>query len=469
MPLTDRTHDVWHGYVAGVRPGQRYGYRVHGPVGPRPRAPLRPRQAARRPLRPRHRRHAASRRRRARPGSRRRGLGSPTAATRRRTSRTRWSSTPATTGRATGDREVPWADTVVYETARQGLHRRPPRGARAPARHVRRARRTPLPSSTSLALGVTTRRAAAGAPASSSEPTLLRRGQTSTTGATTPSASSPRTPATRRPAHAASRSPSSAAWSGHCTRPGSRWCSTSSTTTPPRAASTGRRCPGAGLDNAAYYRLTRRPPVRRRHRLRQHPRPPAPADPGDGHRLAAVLGRGDARRRLPVRPGAGAGARRRRASSATGTFLAVHRRRTRCCRTVKLVAEPWDVGPGGYQLGGFPAPWAEWNDRYRDTVRESWLGGHGRGADARSAGCATWRTGCPARRTCSRRQRVRWRRSTSSRRTTASRCTTSCPTTASTTRPTARTTATAPTTTTAGTAASRADRRRRRCSRCAGG
>jgi len=44
---------------------------------------------------------------------------------------------------------------------------------------------------------------------------------------------------------------------------------------------------------------------------------------------------------------------------------------------VKLVAEPWDVGPGGYQLGGFPEPWAEWNDRYRDTVRETWLGSRG--------------------------------------------------------------------------------------------
>ena len=40
---------------------------------------------------------------------------------------------------------------------------------------------------------------------------------------------------------------------------------------------------------------------------------------------------------------------------------------------VKLIAEPWDVGPGGYQLGRFPATWAEWNDRYRDAVRETWL------------------------------------------------------------------------------------------------
>jgi isoamylase len=41
---------------------------------------------------------------------------------------------------------------------------------------------------------------------------------------------------------------------------------------------------------------------------------------------------------------------------------------------VKLVAEPWDVGPGGYQLGNFPAGWAEWNGRYRDTLRRFWRG-----------------------------------------------------------------------------------------------
>ena len=43
-------------------------------------------------------------------------------------------------------------------------------------------------------------------------------------------------------------------------------------------------------------------------------------------------------------------------------------------RTVKLIAEPWDCGPGGYQVGEFPPGWAEWNDRYRDTTREFWKG-----------------------------------------------------------------------------------------------
>ncbi len=48
---------------------------------------------------------------------------------------------------------------------------------------------------------------------------------------------------------------------------------------------------------------------------------------------------------------------------------------------VKLIAEPWDVGEGGYRLGGFPAGWAEWNDRYRDTVRRFWKGDGGQVAD----------------------------------------------------------------------------------------
>jgi glycogen operon protein len=47
------------------------------------------------------------------------------------------------------------------------------------------------------------------------------------------------------------------------------------------------------------------------------------------------------------------------------------------CR--KLIAEPWDIGPGGYRLGGFPPGWAEWNDRFRDAARRFWRG------DARTA------------------------------------------------------------------------------------
>ncbi len=42
--------------------------------------------------------------------------------------------------------------------------------------------------------------------------------------------------------------------------------------------------------------------------------------------------------------------------------------------SIKLIAEPWDCGPGGYQVGGFPPGWAEWNDTFRDTVRDFWRG-----------------------------------------------------------------------------------------------
>ena len=44
---------------------------------------------------------------------------------------------------------------------------------------------------------------------------------------------------------------------------------------------------------------------------------------------------------------------------------------------VKLIAEPWDLGPGGYQVGNFPIGWSEWNGKYRDTVRQFWRGDPG--------------------------------------------------------------------------------------------
>jgi len=57
-------------------------------------------------------------------------------------------------------------------------------------------------------------------------------------------------------------------------------------------------------------------------------------------------------------------------------------------RTVKLIAEPWDCGPGGYQVGRFPPGWAEWNDRFRDVARDFWKGGAG-AADLAQRLCAS--------------------------------------------------------------------------------
>lgn len=56
---------------------------------------------------------------------------------------------------------------------------------------------------------------------------------------------------------------------------------------------------------------------------------------------------------------------------------------------LKLIAEPWDIGPGGYQVGNFPPSWAEWNDQFRDTVRDFWRG------EARAAALAPRILGSP--------------------------------------------------------------------------
>jgi Type II secretory pathway, pullulanase PulA and related glycosidases len=59
-----------------------------------------------------------------------------------------------------------------------------------------------------------------------------------------------------------------------------------------------------------------------------------------------------------------------------GTFITTIRQDP-ILRRVKLIAEPWDVPPGGYQVGEFPAMWREWNGRYRDCLRDYWRGASG--------------------------------------------------------------------------------------------
>ena len=56
---------------------------------------------------------------------------------------------------------------------------------------------------------------------------------------------------------------------------------------------------------------------------------------------------------------------------------------------VKMIAEPWDIGPGGYRLGGFPSGWLEWNDRYRDAMRGFWIHGAGTRGDFAQRLCAS--------------------------------------------------------------------------------
>ena len=108
-----------------------------------------------------------------------------------------------------------------------------------------------------------------------------------------------------------------------------------------------------------------------------------------------------------------------------------------CISQVKLIAEPWDLGEGGYQVGNFPVLWSEWNGKYRDCVRQFLERG--------------WRRGAGVCHAVLRLQRfvrleqaaARTPASTSSPATTASRWTTWSRTTRSTTRPTAKKIATA--------------------------
>jgi glycogen debranching enzyme len=130
-----------------------------------------------------------------------------------------------------------------------------------------------------------------------------------------------------------------------------------------------------GFDNAAWYRLP--PDARDRYENHsgcgntvdtRHPRVLQMVLDSlrfwvgemhvDGFRfdLAPVLARGD-----------------RGFDVAAAFFQAVQQDPT--LQGAKMIAEPWDIGPGGYQVGAFPRGWAEWNDRFRDTARAFWLGG----------------------------------------------------------------------------------------------
>jgi isoamylase len=140
-----------------------------------------------------------------------------------------------------------------------------------------------------------------------------------------------------------------------------------------------------GLDNLAYYRVDAARPERyvdftgcgNTLDLRRSPGLDLVLDSlrywveemhVDGFRfdIAPVLGRGD----LAFDTGA-------------PFFEAV--RRDPVLSAVKLIAEPWDLGPGGYQVGGFPPGWAEWNGKFRDGVRRFWRG------DTGTVGELAWR------------------------------------------------------------------------------
>ena len=112
------------------------------------------------------------------------------------------------------------------------------------------------------------------------------------------------------------------------------------------------------------------------HRHRQLAEPDAPERAPADHGLAPLLRDRLPRRRLPLRPRGSALAREFYDVDRLSAFFdTIHQ--DPVLSQVKLIAEPWDVGPGGYQVGNFPILWAEWNGLYRDCVRDFWRGESG--------------------------------------------------------------------------------------------
>ena len=164
------------------------------------------------------------------------------------------------------------------------------------------------------------------------------------------------------------------AWSRRCTRRTSRSSSTWSTTTPPRATSSARRSPSA----ASTTRRTTGWSTRTRPHyydttgtgnslLMRHP-----------HVLQLIM---DSLRYWVTEMHVD-GFRFDLAATLARQFHEVDRlsaffdlvQQDPVVSQVKLIAEPWDVGDGGYQVGNFPPLWTEWNGKYRDTVRDFWRG-----------------------------------------------------------------------------------------------
>ena len=164
-----------------------------------------------------------------------------------------------------------------------------------------------------------------------------------------------------------------------------------------------------GIDNAIVLPARRGPALlRRRHRDRQHARSAPSARAADGDRLVALLGRGDARRRLPLRPGAGARARGATATARDAAFFKAIAQDPVLSR-VKLIAEPWDVGAGRLSARQLSARLVG-VERQVSRHRAPLLARRSR------ACCPSWPRGWPARRTCSQhRAGGRARASTSSR------------------------------------------------------
>ena len=361
LALPERTGDVWHGYVPDVGPGQRYGFRVTGPFGPHKGQRYDPQALL---LDPRAHRIEGTFRLDDADG----GSSSERQNTNRFVPRSVVVDDRFDWGHDATPR-TPWVETVLYELHVKGFTARHPdipeaiRGTYAGLAH-------PAAIAHLRGLGITTVELLP-VQAFVSEPHLLRRGLSNHWGYSTIGWFAPHP--------------------GYCSPGGDPVTEFKAMVQALHAAGlevlldvvynhsgegdqTGPTLSHRGLDNEGTYRL----------------------DPADRSRYLDTTGTGnslDLSRPAVLQLVADSlrywvtemhvdGFRFDLASSLTrgedgsplsSAFLAVVAQDP-VLSEVKLIAEPWDVAPDGYLVGRFPAPWAEWNDRYRDTVRDTWRG-----------------------------------------------------------------------------------------------
>ena len=376
MELTERTAFHWHGYLPGVGPGQRYGYRVHGPYDPRERPPLQPAQAADRPVREVDRGQGPLEPRERAPVRPDPGAGDDADL-----ECDDEDSAIAIPKSVVIDPHFDWEDdrppntpldeTVIYETHVKGFTKRMP-DVREDLRGTYAGLADPAALEYLKELGVT---AVELLPVHhiADESFLAERGLTNYWGYSTIGFFAPHS------GYAATgiRGQEVREFKGMVKalhRAGIEVILDVVYNHTAEGNHLGPMLSFKGVDNASYYRLM----------------------PDDPHFYMDFTGTGNSLN--PVHPSvlrlimdslrywvtechvdgfrfdlASALARELYDVDRLSAFFdTIHQ--DPVLSQVKLIAEPWDVGPGGYQVGNFPVLWSEWNGMYRDVMRDFWRG-----------------------------------------------------------------------------------------------
>ncbi|MEJ2358452.1 MAG: glycogen debranching protein GlgX [Deinococcales bacterium] len=379
LELADRTGPVFHGYLPGLRPGQRYGYRVHGPFEPHRGHRFNPAKvvldpyarAIGRPLRwdesllgSVHGRKADGRER---PDRRDDAAYAPLAAVVADTFDWRGDVSP----------EVAFEDTVIYETHVRGMTMRHP-GVDEELRGSYLGLASDAVVDHLLSLGVTTVQLLP-VHAIAEEERLLRQGLSNYWGYHPLAffAPEPRY-ATAGPVHAVDEFK---AMVRRLHQAGLEVVVDVVYNHTGEGNHLGPTLSFRGIDNRSYYKLNPgRPEL-----YADYTGTGNTLDPGNPYVLQLIM---DSLRswvqnmhvdgfRFDL---ASALARELHDVDMLSAFFSVIQQDPVLSRT-KLIAEPWDVGPGGYQVGNFPWRWCEWNGRYRDAVRSYWRADDGRAGE----------------------------------------------------------------------------------------